>query len=103
MGSTALAMHTFPYFWQATLLMALFIGPAQSSSRAYLAKKAPLETRRQLFGLFAVSGKATAFLGPLCISLLIYTTGSLRLGMSSIIAFLILGFLLMPKSERGSV
>lgn len=101
-GSTALTMHTYTHFWLATLLMSLFIGPAQSSSRAYLAKKAPHHSRRQYFGLFALSGKATAFLGPLSISLITYTTGSLRLGMSSIIVFLIVGFLLMPKSERGS-
>ena len=49
----------------------------------------------EVFGYYAVSGKCTAFLGPAIISLLIYIYDSQRIGMSSIIIFLLIGFILM--------
>ena len=82
-------------FWIFSLTLGIFVGPCQASSRSYMARAAPAELRNQMFGLFALSGKATAFLGPLLVGWLTWLTGSQRLGMSVIIVFFTAGFLLM--------
>jgi UMF1 family MFS transporter len=82
-------------FWIFSLLLGIFVGPCQASGRSYLARMAPAELRNEMFGLFALSGKATAFLGPLTVGWLTYLSGSQRIGMSAIVFFFIAGFFLM--------
>lgn len=84
-------------FWICGCLMGLFVGPVQASSRSYLARVAPPHLRNQMFGFFALSGRATSFLGPFLVGAITYETGSLRLGMSTILAFYLVGMLLMLK------
>ena len=48
-----------------------------------------------MFGLYALSGKATAFLGPLLVGWGTYLSGNQRIGMGTVIIFFIVGFLLM--------
>ena len=82
-------------------LVAVAAAPNQSASRSLLARLAPPERTAQFFGLFAFSGKVTAFLAPLMIALVTQVSGSQRLGMAAILLFLIAGFvLLLPVSER---
>jgi UMF1 family MFS transporter len=66
-----------------------------SSSRTLLARMAPPEKMGQFFGLFAFSGKVTAFLAPLAVAATTTITGSQRLGVGIIFAFLVVGLLLM--------
>jgi len=85
-------------FWIFGLLLGIFVGPAQASSRSYLSRMAPVSLRNQMFGLHALAGKVSAFLGPLVVGLTIDWTGSHRLGMSTILIFVVAGFLLMLKA-----
>jgi hypothetical protein len=48
-------------------------------------------TEPQAFGLYALSGKATAFLGPALIAAATAATGSQRLGVSPVILLFLLG------------
>jgi MFS transporter, UMF1 family len=82
-------------FWILGLALGIFVGPVQAASRSYLARSAPEHLRTQMFGLYALSGKATAFLGPLLVGWLTYVSASQRIGMSAILLFFIAGFLLM--------
>lgn len=82
-------------FWALGLILGIFVGPAQAASRSYLARMAPPDLVTEMFGLFALSGKATAFLGPFLVSGLTWVSGSQRVGMSAILAFFVLGFALM--------
>lgn len=87
-------------FWTLGLLMCVFVGPVQSSSRALMARIAPVHMRRQMFGFYMLSGKATAFFGPLLYGWVTFATGSLRWGMSTIIFLFLLGgaiILTLPK------
>lgn len=81
------------------LLFAMIIGlvsaPAQAASRSLLARLAPPEKVTQYFGLFAFSGKATAFLAPFLVSSVTLATDSQRLGMATIALFLVIGMVLM--------
>ena len=90
-----LVVESRQWFWVCGLLLGIFVGPVQAASRSYLARFAPAPLQNQLFGLFALSGKATAFLGPLCVGRVIAWTGSQRLGLSPILGFFLVGFVLM--------
>ena len=100
-GSIAVLAPSKEIFWGATLLLGLFVGPSQSASRSYVARRAPPESKASLFGLYMVSGKATSFIGPMIYGWLVLSTGVERAGMAIVIALVILGFVLLPK-ERHS-
>ncbi len=70
-------------------------GPAQAASRAMLGRLAPPSKLAAFYGLFALCGKATAFIAPLTIAWLTTSYGSQRVGLSAVMPFLILGFTLL--------
>ncbi len=82
-------------FLAFAMLVGLVAAPVQAASRALLARLAPPERMTQYFGLFAFSGKVTAFLAPLLVAVVTQASGSQRLGMASIAVFLVAGLLLM--------
>lgn len=89
----------------AFLAFAVVVGvvsaPVQAASRALLARLAPPDKVTQYFGLFAFSGKVTAFMAPLAVAALTSATGDQRLGMAAILLFLIGGMALMlPVRNR---
>ena len=77
------------------IILGIFIGPAQSAGRSLMARLAPKGVEAEIFGLYALAGKATAFAGPLILGLLIQWSGSQKVGMSVIIAFLLCGLAAM--------
>ena len=82
-------------FFIAAMCMSTFFGPVQAASRTLMARIAPEKERTEMFGLFALSGKVTAFLGPAAVGWVTLATGSQRLGLSSVLIFLIVGLWLM--------
>ncbi|MBS43510.1 MAG: MFS transporter [Nocardioides sp.] len=56
-------------FWVFGLLLAAFVGPAQSASRTYLARLVPPGREGEVFGLYATTGRAVSFLAPAMFSL----------------------------------
>jgi len=80
----------------------LVSGPIQASSRSLLARLAPPDMVTEFFGLFAFSGKVTAFAAPLAVGIVTGLTGDQRLGIASIAIFLVLGLALIMtvKEER---
>lgn len=77
------------------MVVGLVSAPVQASSRSLLARLAPPEKITQYFGLFAFSGKVTAFLAPFFVATVTAATESQRLGMSAIALFLVTGIVLM--------
>ena len=51
-------------FWIFGLLLCLWVGPAQASSRSFLARVAPPGREGEMFGLYATTGRAASFLAP---------------------------------------
>lgn len=76
-------------------VIGVFIGPAQSASRSLMAHLAPADQRTQLFGLYALSGKATAFVGPALVGTVTLWADSQRAGMATIVLFFLVGLLLL--------
>ncbi|MEV1290870.1 MFS transporter [Pseudonocardia sp. NPDC049635] len=84
-------------FWIFGLVLGLFVGPAQASSRSYLLRVCPEGREGQLFGLYATTGRAVSFLAPALIGLFTYAFGSDRAGTAGIVLVLALGLLaLLP-------
>jgi len=84
-------------FWVFGLPLGIFVGPAQSASRSYMARLAPPELTTEMFGLYAFSGKATAFLGPAVLALATDMFTSQKAGMATILGFFVIGGLLLLK------
>jgi len=77
------------------LILGIFVGPIQAASRSFMARLSPPDLTNQMFGLLALSGKVTSFIGPFLVGFLTVKFGSQRLGMSAILIMLIIGLLLM--------
>lgn len=94
LGFATLIVVDKNHFLILGLSLGLFVGPAQAASRTYLSQAAPAHIRTELFGLYALSGKATAFMGPLMVGLLSDVFNSQRAGMAIIVVFLLIGLAL---------
>lgn len=51
-------------FWVFGLLLCIFVGPAQSASRTFLARLIPEGKEGEIFGLYATTGRAVSFMAP---------------------------------------
>jgi len=77
------------------LLLGFCMGPMQAASRTLIGRLAPVGMTGEFYGLFALSGRATAWMAPLAIGIITRTTHSTRLGVACVLFFLVLGFLLL--------
>ncbi len=91
----AVVVQDVAWFWVWGSLLGIFVGPAQAASRSLMARLAPAELRTEFFGLYALTGKATAFAGPALVAIVIAATESQRWGLSTVLAFFAVGFLLL--------
>jgi MFS transporter, UMF1 family len=94
-GTSILLVDSRELFWTLALILGLFVGPAQAAGRSLLARMAPAHLQNQMFGFFALSGKATAFLGPLLAGWITYFANSQRVGMATIVVLFAIGLLIM--------
>ena len=78
-----------------------FIGPIQSASRVFITKSIDENNQASGFGLFALSGKLTSFIGPLLVSTITYISNSQRIGFSSAIILLLSGLLILLKVKKN--
>jgi MFS transporter, UMF1 family len=85
------------------LIIGLVAGPLQSASRSLLVRLAPQERIGACFGLFALSGKVTSFLGTLGVALATDITNSQGAGPAVLILFFGVGawLLLGVRPTRG--
>ena len=84
-------------------LLGAAAGALQAASRTLLVHQAEGRVApTQAFGLFALSGRATAFVGPLLVAAVTAATGSQRLGVSPVILLFLLslGLLYWVKTDN---
>ena len=72
-------------------------GPLQAASRSLLIRLAPKERITQYFGLFALTGKITSFIGPLLIGIVTAITMSQKAGMAVLVLFFVCGLALLAR------
>lgn len=85
------------------LLIGLVFGPAQASSRSYLARSVSMDEAGRYFGLYALAGRATSFLATMSVATITVLTHSARIGMCALIVFLVVGFLLLLVAPYPAV
>jgi UMF1 family MFS transporter len=90
-------------FMGFALLLGICMGPMQAASRTMIGRLAPEGMTGEFFGLFALSGRATAWMAPLAIGIITEATSSNRLGVACVLFFLVLGFILLwtVREERA--
>ena len=103
--TTAIVVLTMDrtWFYVAGAALGLFVGPAQAASHSLMAHLTPTGRETEFFGLFALSGKATAFLGPALVGGVTAITANQRIGVASLLIPLIAGAaLLIRVKEDGA-
>ncbi len=106
LGGALLVVEGKTMFWIFGLPLGIFVGPIQAASRSMMARLAPPKMRTEMFGLYAFSGKATAFLGPALFGWATMAFNSPRAGMATILVFFAVGLaVLLPLKEpnRGNL
>ena len=93
-------------FYVAGALIGAAGGSLQAASRTLLVDQVPREKVTEAFGLYALSGRATTFIGPLAIAVAttffasellgLATEDAQRLGVTPIIVLFVLGLALLP-------
>lgn len=80
-------------------------GVLQSASRSLMVRHADPDLPTESFGLYGLSGRATAFLAPSLIALVTTMSGSTRIGISPVIGLFAIGLLLLvwvkPEGDRA--
>ena len=81
-------------------------GVLQSSSRSMMVRHTDPALPTEHFGLYGLSGRATAFLAPSLIALVTTMSGSTRIGVSPVIGLFAIGLILLvwvkPEGDRAS-
>jgi UMF1 family MFS transporter len=107
LGSLLLMFEDKTTFYIIAGALGIFVGPCQAASRTLMAKLAPVDMQAELFGIYAFSGKATAFMAPALVGLVTLMLGSQRLGMAVIPVFMLAGLFIIffvkePQKLRSS-
>ncbi|MEH2481337.1 UMF1 family MFS transporter [Nitrobacteraceae bacterium AZCC 2146] len=76
-------------------------GPLQAASRTLLIRMAPQDRIAQYFGLFALTGKVTSFVGPLLIGIVTAVTASQKAGMAVLVLFFVAGLALLARVREA--
>lgn len=102
-GTAALLAQDKATFWAVGVLVGIFVGPAQSASRTLMARLSPADQRNEMFGLYALSGKLTAFIGPFLFGAATTLFATQRAGMAVVVLLLLSGGLLLLLTVREPV
>jgi UMF1 family MFS transporter len=84
-------------FWIMGAVVALVMGGIQSVSRSIMGIMTPANRTAEFFGFYNLSSKATSFIGPFTFGLVIQLTDSARLAILSLLAQLIIGWILVSR------
>ncbi len=80
-------------------------GANYSASRSMMVRHSHPDRPAEAFGLFALTGRATAFLAPMLIGIFTYLTGSVQLGFLPVIGLFLIGLFLLrfvdPNGDRA--
>lgn len=99
-------------FWVLGFVIALVLGGSQALSRSLFAQMIPKDQEAQFYSFYEISERGTSWLGTFAFGLMNQLTGSLRIGILSVIFFFLSGLLLllfvnvpraMEQAKRASV
>jgi len=107
-AASAHPLWAFPYFRTVPelvylltfMLLAVTITAAFCTSRTMMTRIAPVSMMNQFFGLYALSGTATAFLGHALVAVFTRAFSSQRAGFASLVILLLAGLALLARVRQ---
>ncbi|WP_020616027.1 MFS transporter [Paenibacillus daejeonensis] len=96
-------MTNAAYFYALAVMVGLVQGGSQALARSLYANLVPASKVAEFFGFLSLSGKFSSVAGPLLFSIVGTLTGSSRLAILSLIAFFVIGIVLLRfvSLEKG--
>ena len=96
-------LHTVAQAWVLAVGIALVLGGSQALSRSLFSQMIPRGREGSFFGLYEISERGTSWIGPIVFAEVVAYTGSYRQAILSLIAFLVVGIvlLLLTDTERA--
>jgi UMF1 family MFS transporter len=94
-----MAKHTAWQFYVLGCAIGIVLGGTQALSRSLFAQIIPAGQEGEYFGLYEISQNGTAWIGSLTIAVAIQITGSYRLAIASLVAFFIIGLILLLRTD----
>ena len=91
---------TATHFYALALLVGTVQGGSQALSRSLFARLVPRHRSSEFFGFFALSGKATAFVGPFVLGRLTEAFDSQRVGVSIVLLLFVAGALVLRRVDE---
>lgn len=91
-------------FWILAICVGLFQGGIQALSRSEFGKLIPKDHANEYYGFFDIFGKYAAVMGTLLVSVFTQITGNSSMGVLSISALFVIGFILlwrMPEKPQA--
>jgi UMF1 family MFS transporter len=82
-------------FFALATLIAIVLGGSQALSRSMFSRMIPAGAEAEYFGFYEISDAGTSWLGPLVFGLAYQNTGSYRSALMSLVAFFVIGFVLL--------
>lgn len=88
-------MHTSAEYFVLALVVGLVLGGSQALGRSLYSSMIPAEASAEFFGFYSVFNKFSSIWGPVLFGFIRHTTGSSRNAIVSLIAFFIVGIVLL--------
>ncbi len=101
LGNAILLVEDKAVFMALSYALGTFVGPCQAAGRTLMAGLAPADRQGAYFGLYALAGKGTAFLGPFLFGAIVAATGNHAAGLSVVVVFWLAGLLLLLPVKAG--
>jgi UMF1 family MFS transporter len=83
-------------FWLLGFIIALVLGGTQAISRSLFAQMIPKDQEAEFYSFYEISERGTSWMGTFIFGVINQISGSLRLGIVSLIVFFLLGLALLP-------
>ncbi|RMH19346.1 MAG: MFS transporter [Gemmatimonadetes bacterium] len=99
-AAVTFVIHTKAAFFAVAVTAGIGLGAIQAASRSFMAALTPEGKEAEMFGFYAFCGKSSSILGPFVFGTISSLTGgNQRLSIFSLIAFFVIGLLLLQRVE----
>lgn len=88
-------------FFAMAAVVAIVLGGTQALSRSLFSQMIPAGREGEYFSLYEISDKGTSWMAPLIFGLALQFTGSYRTAILSLLAFFVVGFLILLRVDVG--
>jgi len=92
-------MRTAAHFYTLAVAVAMVQGGCQALSRSLFSRMVPRERGTEFFGFYSASSKLAGVFGPLVFGAVAHATGQSRLGIVSVVAFFVVGALILSRVD----